>query len=82
MRTRVVRPREQIGRVRVVLGSCSAESTSEGGERRMGVGGVTFSLHTYHAVSWRAKQLGGGPCWRATSTKKRWVGGEGGCERT
>ena len=32
MRTRVVRPHGQIGRVRVVLGSCSAEGTSEGGK--------------------------------------------------
>ena len=51
MRTRVVRPYGQIGRMRVVLGSCSAESTSEGGERRMGVGGVAFSLHTLHVVA-------------------------------
>ena len=51
MRTRVVRPHGQIGRVRVVLGSCSAESTRKGGERRMGMGGVAFSLHTYHVVA-------------------------------
>ena len=53
MRTRMVRPRGQIGRVRVFLGSCSAESTSEGEERRMGMGGVTSSLHTYlcHVVA-------------------------------
>jgi hypothetical protein len=51
MRVRVVRPRGQIGRVYVFLGSCSAESTSEGEERRMGMGGVTFSLHTYHVVA-------------------------------
>ena len=51
MRTRVVRPHGQIGRMRVVLGSCSAESTRKGGERRMGMGGVAFSLHTYHVVA-------------------------------
>ena len=51
MRTRVVRPHGQIGRVRVVLGSCSAESISEGGGRRVGMGGVAFSLHTYHIVA-------------------------------
>ena len=51
MRTRVVRPCGQIGRVRVVLGSCSAEGTRKGGERRVGVGGVAFSLHTYHVVA-------------------------------
>ena len=51
MRMRMVRPRGQIGRVRVFLGSCGAESTSEGGERRMGVGGVAFSLHAYHVVA-------------------------------
>ena len=44
-RTRVVRPRGQTGRTRVVLGSCGAESTREGGERRVGMGGVAFSLH-------------------------------------
>ena len=32
MRTRVVRPCGQIGRMRVVLGSCSAESTRKGGK--------------------------------------------------
>ena len=32
MRTRVVRPHGQIGRMRVVLGSCSAESTRKGGK--------------------------------------------------
>ena len=37
--------------MRVVLGSCSAESTRKGGERRMGMGGVAFSLHTYHVVA-------------------------------
>jgi hypothetical protein len=51
MRVRVVRPRGQIGRVRVFLGSCSAESTSEGGGRRVGMGGVAFSLHAYHVVA-------------------------------
>ena len=51
MRTRVVRPCGQIGRMRVVLGSCGAESISEGGERRVGMGGVAFSLHTYHVVA-------------------------------
>ena len=45
------RPHGQIGRMRVVLGSCSAESTRKGGERRVGMGGVAFSLHTYHVVA-------------------------------
>jgi hypothetical protein len=50
-RTRVVRPCGQIGRTRVVLGSCRAERTREGGGRRVGMGGVTFSLHTYRVVA-------------------------------
>ena len=48
MRMRTVRPRGQIGRVRVFLGSCGAEGTSEGGERRMGMGGVAFSTTLWH----------------------------------